>query len=172
MTEKKKQVAVMLDMPVFTRLWAEAQAEGVSVAEVVRRIIDERIRGESARLGVPVVENAVRRVIKPHVDQLAGMLAHAGIAACTSAWLGRALVNLLTQVEPDEAWEQAVAQAKTGLRRSLKTVRRTRMNKTRTKAPLSQDQAQQAGQEGCCPRALHRLPAGGGKGPGARRPGR
>ncbi|TDA67848.1 MAG: hypothetical protein D9V47_10085 [Clostridia bacterium] len=116
----KRRVAVMVDTPVFARLWAEAQAEGVSVAEVVRRIIDERIRGDSARLGVPVVEDAVRRVMEPHVDRLAGMLAHAGVAAGTAAWLARALVNLLTQVDPDEAWEQAVARAKTGLRRSLK----------------------------------------------------
>ncbi|TDA70302.1 MAG: hypothetical protein D9V47_01815 [Clostridia bacterium] len=81
---------------------AEAQAGGVSVAEVVRRIIDERIRGDSARLGVLVVEDAVRRVMEPHVDRLAGMLAHAGVAAGAAAWLARALVNLLTQVDPDE----------------------------------------------------------------------
>lgn len=120
MTEKKRQVAVMLDTPVFARLWAEAHAEGVSVAEVVRRIIDERIRGDSARLGVPVVEDAVRRVIEPHVDRLAGLVAHAGVAAGTSAWLAKALVNLLTQVDPDDAWDQAVARAKTGLRRSMR----------------------------------------------------
>lgn len=121
MSERKRQVAVMLDMPVFSRLWADAQAEGISVAEVVRRIIDERIRGDSAHLGVPVVEDAVRRVIEPHVDRLAGMLAHTGVAAGTAAWLAKALVNLLTQVDPDDAWDQAVARAKTGLRRSMST---------------------------------------------------
>jgi len=118
--DMKRRVAVMLDTPVFAKLWAEAQAEGVSVAEVVRRIIDDRVRGESARLGAPVVEDTVRRVIEPHVDRLAGLIAHAGIAAGTSAWLAKALVNLLTQVDPDEAWDQAVARAKTGLRRSMK----------------------------------------------------
>ncbi|MHB1127970.1 MAG: hypothetical protein ACYC2T_13650 [Bacillota bacterium] len=120
MSERKRQVAVMLDTPVFARLWAEAMAEGISVAEVVRRIIDERIRDESARLGAPVVEDAMRRVIESHVDRLAGLVAHAGIAAGTSAWLVKALVNLLTQVDPDEAWDQAVTRAKTGLRRSMK----------------------------------------------------
>lgn len=71
-------------------------------------------------MGAPVVEDAVRRVMEPHIDKLAGLIAHAGIAAGTAAWLSKALVNLLTRVDPDDAWDHAVARAKTALRRSLR----------------------------------------------------
>lgn len=115
-----RQVKVRFDTPTFARIWADAEANGVTIAETVRRIVEDFYKYQSARVGAAVVADVLRDVIEPHVDRLAGMLAHAGIAAGTSAWLVRALVNLLTQVDPDEAWEQAVARAKTGLRRSLK----------------------------------------------------
>jgi len=114
-----RQVTVKLEKPVFARLWAIAAQEGISVAEVVRQIVDEHFREESARMGTPVVEDAMRRVTEPHVDKLAGLITYAGLAAATSAWLGKALLNLLTDVDPNEVWDQAMARAKTSLRRTM-----------------------------------------------------
>jgi len=115
-----EQVSVRFDKPTFIKLSVAAAAERITIAEQVRRIVQAHYREESARMGMPVVEEAFRRVIEPHIEELAGLITHTGIAAGTSAWLAKALVNLLTQVDPDEAWDQAVARAKTGLRRSMK----------------------------------------------------
>lgn len=114
------QVSVRFDKPMFAKLWAASTAEGITVAEQVRRIVEAYFRGESARVGAPVVEDAIRRVMEPHIDRLAGMIAHNGVAAGTAAWLAKALVNLLTEVDPDDAWDQAMARAKAGVRRSMK----------------------------------------------------
>lgn len=115
-----RQVNVRFNTTVYTKLLTEAETQGISIAEVVRRIVEEYMRSESARQGYPVVEDAVRRVIEPHVEKLAGMIAHNGVAAGTAAWLAKALVNLLTEVDPDDAWDQAMARAKAGVRRSMK----------------------------------------------------
>lgn len=114
------KITAKVSRQVYAELQAQARVQGLTMSELVRNILDEHLRNEAARLGAPVVEDAIRRVIEPHVDQLAGMLAHAGIAAGTAAWLNRALVNLLTDVNPGEAWDQAVARAKAGLRRSMR----------------------------------------------------
>lgn len=113
------QVNVKFDKPGFAKLCAEAQSQGITVAELVRQMVEERLQGESARMGAPVVEDAVRRVTEPHVDRLAGLITYAGLAAATSAWLGKALLNLLTDVDPNEVWDQAMARAKTSLRRTM-----------------------------------------------------
>ncbi|TDA65764.1 MAG: hypothetical protein D9V47_01085 [Clostridia bacterium] len=114
------KITAKVSRQVYAELQTQARVQGLTMSELVRNILDEHLRNEAARLGVPVVEDAIRRVIEPHVDQLAGMLAHAGIAAGTAAWLNKALVNLLKDVDPDEAWDQAVARAKAGLRRSMR----------------------------------------------------
>jgi hypothetical protein len=112
-----EQVSVRFDKPTFIKLSVAAAAERITIAEQVRRIVQAHYREESARMGMPVVEEAIRRVIEPHIE---GLITHTGVAAGTSAWLAKALVNLLTQIDPDEAWDQAVARAKAGLRRSMK----------------------------------------------------
>lgn len=121
MTAKlEEKITAKVSRQVYAELQAKAQVQGLTSSELVRNILDEYLRNEAARLGVPVVEDAIRRVVEPHVDQLAGMLAHAGIAAGTATLLNRVLVNLLTDVNPDEAWDRTVARAKAGLHRSMR----------------------------------------------------
>lgn len=115
-----RQVKVRFDTPTYARILSESEVNGVSAAETVRRVVEEFYQQQSARMGAAVVEDTLRRVIEPHIDQLAALITYAGVSAGTSAWLAKALMNLLTQVDSDEAWDQAVARAKVGLRRSLK----------------------------------------------------
>lgn len=118
-----EQVSVRFDKVVFVKLSAAAAAENTTIAEQIRWIVEKHFSNESAELGVNTVETALRRVIEPHIDQLAGLVTNACISAGTSAWLAKAIINLLTQVDPDEAWEQAVGRAKVGLRRSMRDIK-------------------------------------------------
>lgn len=114
-----RQVKVRFDTPTYARIISEAEVNEISAAETVRRVVEKFYQQQSARLGAAVVEDTLQRVIEPHIDQLAALITHACLSAGTSAWLAKALLNLLTQVDPDEAWDQAVARAKVGLRRSM-----------------------------------------------------
>lgn len=113
----KRQVSVMVLDDVYSRLKAEAETEGVSIAEIVRAIIYKHQSDQGAKIGAYVVEDAVQRVTGPQIDRLASLIAHTAIASGTSAWLVRALLNLTTDVNTENAWDQAVAEARAGLRR-------------------------------------------------------
>lgn len=113
----KKQIAVALPRETYMLLKAEAETEGVSIPEVVRQIIHQHQTDRAAKIGAYVVEDAVRRVINPHIDQLASLIAHTAIASGTSAWLVRALLNLTTDVNTQDAWDQAVVESRASLRR-------------------------------------------------------
>ena len=83
-TKLEEKITAKVSRQVYAEPQAQARVQGLTIGELVRDILDildEHLRNEAARLGLPVVENAIRRVIEPHVDQLAGMLAHVGIAA-------------------------------------------------------------------------------------------
>ncbi len=59
---RKRQIAVVLDTPVFARLWAEAQDVGVSVAEVTRRRIESSFKGSRAA-GISRLERDLQNLI-------------------------------------------------------------------------------------------------------------
>jgi hypothetical protein len=113
----KKQIAVALPRETYMLLKAEAETKGISIPEVVRQVIHQHQTDRAAKIGAYVVEDAVRRVTGPQIDRLADLIAHTAIAAGTSAWLVRALLNLTTDVNTQDAWDQAVAESRAGLHR-------------------------------------------------------
>lgn len=115
---EKKQIAVALPLETYILLRAEAETKGISIPEVVRQVLHQHQTDHAAKVGAYVVEDAVRRVTGPQIDRLAALLAHTAIASGTSAWLVRALLNLTTDISTEEAWDQAVAEARAGLRRA------------------------------------------------------
>lgn len=118
----EEKITTKVSKEVYALLQAEAMVQDSTVSEVVRRIIDQHLAYEAVRMGSRVIEDAIRLAIEPHIDRLATLITHTGISTGTAAWLGKALVNKLTRVDPDEAWNQAVARAKVGLQRSIRGI--------------------------------------------------
>lgn len=112
-----ESVAVRFNLDIYSRLQADAQAENISMSEVVRQIVEQHYQKQGAELGLPVIEEALRRVLVPHVDRLAGLSAHAGIAAGMSAWLSRRLLKELTEVDTGDVWVKVHALSKENLKR-------------------------------------------------------
>jgi len=80
----EENLSLKVSREVFIKLQTEAELNKTTLSKVVRRIIDQHFENQSARIGTAVVEDAVRRVIEPHVDQLAGLITYSGLAAATS----------------------------------------------------------------------------------------
>jgi len=109
---------VRFNKKISSRLKAEAEAEGITVSEKVRDIVEKHYRQECTRESLPEVEEALRRIIDRHVERLAGLSVHAGIAAGTSAWLVRSLLKKeFGSKVISKLWTESISKSKQNLRR-------------------------------------------------------
>lgn len=114
------QVNVKFEKAVFANLWARAQGEGTTVAEVVRRMVMAQLAQGAAEQSTGTVEDTLRRVLEPQVDRLASLVALGVIEAGAAAQIGKALAGKLIQpsrTDLDALWEEAHERAKAVLRR-------------------------------------------------------
>ncbi|MBZ4687335.1 MAG: hypothetical protein JG764_968 [Clostridiales bacterium] len=113
-----EMIGVRFGKKISSRLKAEAEAEGISVSEKVREIVEKHYQRECTRESLPALENALRKIVDRHVERLAGLCVHAGIAAGTSAWLVRSILKKEYGADTTpEIWAQAVTRAKENLKR-------------------------------------------------------
>lgn len=114
------QVNVKFEKSAFATLWARAQGEGTTVAEVVRRMVMDQLAYGAAEQSTGAVEDTLRRVLEPQVDRLASLIALGVIEAGAAAQIGKALTAKLIQpsrADLDTLWGEAHERAKAVLRR-------------------------------------------------------
>lgn len=97
-------------------LKAQALREGVTVAALVRRLLEEALAERSALHGQSALEKALRLALKPTEDRLAGLIAKAAHAAATSMFLNAQVLEDLGQRDVIEFYQQAKKKAAAYLR--------------------------------------------------------
>lgn len=116
------QVNVRFEKVIFANLWARAQGEGTTVAEVVRRMVMAQLAHGAAEQSAGAVEDTLRRVLEPHVERLASLIALGVIEAGAAAQIGQALAVKLVQPgreQLDALWAEAHERARAVLRRPV-----------------------------------------------------
>jgi hypothetical protein len=101
----------------MSQLKLKSEEEGVAVAEMGREIITNFLQKQKAIDVIPEIEDALRRVMLPYIERLLAITVHGSIAAGTAAWLSRAVLKQLTDLEVEEVWVEAVERSKSNLRR-------------------------------------------------------
>jgi predicted DNA-binding protein len=79
-----ERITIRLKKETFSILKNEAERENITPVEKIREILEDYIQTENAKDGVPEIEKALKKVLQPYVDRLAGLSVHSGIAAGTS----------------------------------------------------------------------------------------
>lgn len=102
------------------RLRAEATRRGLSVANLVRDILEqalsEEAAGLAAREGREALEEVVRKAIKPEMDRLAKLISKAGHAAAAAMYLNTQAIADMGKNNAVEMYHMARKKAATYFR--------------------------------------------------------
>ncbi len=106
-------ITVRFDTPTMEALRREGGRCGTSVAEIVRRAVEEHFAREGAV--TDALRRAVDEALRPHVNRLAALTSKAVIQAATAKWLSSAMIEVLPSlpagVEPAYKRSQEVMDA-------------------------------------------------------------
>lgn len=83
----KHRVNLWIDDDLAARLKAEATRRELSVAVLVREILNRALIEEAAIDGREALDRAIRRAIKKDVDRLAGLLVKSTMAGATAMYM-------------------------------------------------------------------------------------
>ena len=92
------EVRVWVDDSMAAGLRAEAGARGVTVADVVRGLVEIHLAGQAVTTAMPMVEAALEplleRTFGRHVNRLAALTSKAVLQAATAKWLVAAALEV------------------------------------------------------------------------------
>lgn len=115
-----KRLMVRIPEKLERRLRAEATRRGLSVANLVRDILEqalsEEAAGLAAREGREALEEVVRKAIKPEMDRLAKLISRAGHAAAAAMYLNTQAIADMGKHDAVEMYHMARKKAATYFR--------------------------------------------------------
>ncbi|GEA16336.1 hypothetical protein E308F_25820 [Moorella sp. E308F] len=93
MSRFSKIIQIRVTDDLDKRLRAEATRRELSVAVLVRDILEKALNEEAAIDGREALDRAIRRAIKKDVDRLAGLLVKSTMAGATAMFLNVQVLN-------------------------------------------------------------------------------
>lgn len=115
-----KQLMVRITGKLEKQLRAEATRRGLSIATLVRDILEQALSEEAASLaareGRGALEEAIKKAMKPGIDRLAKLINKAGHAAATSMYLNVQALDDLGKHDAVDLYQKARKKATDYLR--------------------------------------------------------
>ncbi|SMB95870.1 Ribbon-helix-helix protein, copG family [Thermanaeromonas toyohensis ToBE] len=115
-----RQLLVRLTEELERRLRAEAARRGLSVANLVRDMLEqalsEEAAGLAAREGKEALEKVIKKAIKPEMDRLAKLIYRAGHAAAAAMYLNTQAIADMGKHDAVEMYHMARKKAATYFR--------------------------------------------------------
>ncbi len=105
-------VSIRLPEADLAALKLAAAERKTTISDVVRDALRMYLAQDSAVRVMPLIDAAVAK----HADRLAALMCKVFTVSGMAAWEGRALVTILTKLDPDAVWRDARARALVDLR--------------------------------------------------------